>query len=107
MASVAGGTVVDFQTMKQTVSLKIFIYFIVFLVDWIADNNSIFLSCRLGCTRLQLGIQHVDDEILKLNNRGHGVDKSISAIAYARDAGFKVDGHLMPDLPGAICYLLF
>jgi hypothetical protein len=56
---------------------------------------------RLGCTRIQLGVQHTDDEILKLNNRGHGVDKSIAAIQCARDAGFKVDGHLMPDLPGA------
>lgn len=57
-------------------------------------------GARLGCTRLQLGVQHTDDEILELNNRGHGVDKSISAIQCARDAGFKVDGHLMPDLPG-------
>jgi histone acetyltransferase (RNA polymerase elongator complex component) len=56
---------------------------------------------RLGCTRIQLGVQHTDDQILKLNNRGHGVDKSIAAIQCARDAGFKVDGHLMPDLPGA------
>ena len=59
---------------------------------------------RLGCTRLQLGIQHTDNEILELNNRGNGVEKSMSAIAYARDAGFKVDGHLMPDLPGMLIH---
>ena len=29
----------------------------------------------------------------------HGVEKSVSAIMFARDNCFKVDGHLMPDLP--------
>eukprot|EP00298_Acanthocystis_sp_HF-20_P006976 c16694_g1_i1.p1 GENE.c16694_g1_i1~~c16694_g1_i1.p1 ORF type:complete len:727 (-),score=259.06 c16694_g1_i1:15-2195(-) len=61
---------------------------------------SLMRKRKLGCTRIQLGIQHVDDSILELNNRGHGVQASINAIQYARDACFKVDGHIMPDLPG-------
>ncbi len=54
---------------------------------------------RLGCTRIQLGIQHTDEDVLYQNNRGHDVRTTRKAIRYARDAGFKVDGHIMPDLP--------
>ena len=54
---------------------------------------------RLGCTRIQLGIQHTDNKILELNNRGHHVEATVRAIKSCRDNGFKVDGHIMPDLP--------
>ncbi|KNC82211.1 hypothetical protein SARC_05509, partial [Sphaeroforma arctica JP610] len=64
------------------------------------NKRSLNRKRTLGCTRLQLGIQHTDDDILELNNRGHGVQKSRDALKFARDAAFKVDGHLMPDLPG-------
>jgi ELP3 family radical SAM enzyme/protein acetyltransferase len=54
---------------------------------------------RLGCTRIQLGIQHTDDEILNNNNRGHDFKRSVKAIKYLKNNCFKVDGHIMPDLP--------
>jgi ELP3 family radical SAM enzyme/protein acetyltransferase len=54
-----------------------------------------------GCTRVQLGVQHTDNTILAGVNRGHTVDASIKAIRLLRDNGFKVDLHIMPDLPGS------
>ena len=54
-----------------------------------------------GCTRLELGVQHTDEEILKLVKRGHTVDQVKSAMRLAKNFGFKVDFHLMPMLPGA------
>lgn len=54
---------------------------------------------RLGCTRVQIGIQHTDNDILDFNHRGHGSKASIIAIQKLKDNGFKVDGHIMPDLP--------
>ena len=54
----------------------------------------------LGCTRVQLGIQSTSDDVLTFNNRGHGVKESITANKMLRDNCFKVDGHIMPDLPG-------
>ena len=54
----------------------------------------------LGCTRVQLGIQTTDNNVLSYNSRGHTVEASIDANRKLRDNGFKVDGHLMPDLPG-------
>jgi ELP3 family radical SAM enzyme/protein acetyltransferase len=55
---------------------------------------------KLGSTRIQLGIQHTDNYVLEHNNRGHGVEASIRANKFIRDGGFKIDGHIMPDLPG-------
>jgi len=54
---------------------------------------------KLGFTRIQIGIQTDNDSVLNFNNRGHGVDKSIKANREIRDNGFKIDGHIMPDLP--------
>lgn len=56
---------------------------------------------RFGCTRVQLGIQHLDDGILKKINRQCTTAQTIQAIRMLKDWGFKVDGHWMPNLPGA------
>eukprot|EP01071_Lankesteria_metandrocarpae_P003571 Lankesteria_metandrocarpae@DN3046_c0_g1_i1.p1 len=53
-----------------------------------------------GCTRVQLGIQHTDDEILNIINRGCTRAQCVKAIKLLKDSGFKVDIHIMPDLPG-------
>ncbi|EPY26260.1 histone acetyltransferase [Angomonas deanei] len=55
----------------------------------------------LGVTRVQLGIQHLDDDILNLINRDCPTIKTVYAIERLLDAGFKVDAHWMPDLPGS------
>ncbi|KKP92067.1 MAG: ELP3 like protein acetyltransferase involved in transcription [Parcubacteria group bacterium GW2011_GWA2_36_10] len=55
----------------------------------------------LGCTRVQLGVQHTDNKILDFIKRGHSIEQSILATRLLKDAGFKVDHHYMPDLPGS------
>jgi len=64
-------------------------------------TNEIKLLRSYGCTRVQLGIQHTDNKILKKINRGCTHEKNVKAIKLLKDAGFKVDIHLMPDLPGS------
>ncbi len=54
-----------------------------------------------GCTRIELGLQATDDKILELIKRGHTVQQFRDAIFLLREAGFKVDLHFMPDLPGS------
>lgn len=56
---------------------------------------------KLGATKIQLGVQSLDDEILKLNNRGHGVKETKHAFKLLRDAGFKIHAHWMPNLYGS------
>ena len=56
---------------------------------------------RLGCTKAQIGFQSLNDEVLSLNKRGHGVDASRRAVALLRQAGFKIHAHWMPNLYGS------
>lgn len=56
---------------------------------------------RLGCTRVQIGVQHTDDEVLKHVNRGHDRQAAVDAVRILKTCGFKVDIHIMPDLPGS------
>jgi ELP3 family radical SAM enzyme/protein acetyltransferase len=54
---------------------------------------------RYGVTRVQLGVQHTDDSILRAINRGCLHKHSMRAMKMLRDNCFKVDIHLMPNLP--------
>lgn len=56
---------------------------------------------RLGCTKVQIGFQSLDDRILQLNKRGHTVDDTRRAVRLLRQAGFKIHAHWMPNLYGA------
>lgn len=55
---------------------------------------------KLGCTRVELGIQSVYDTVLKKIKRGHTTADSKKSIRILKDLGFKVAGHYMPGLPG-------
>ena len=55
----------------------------------------------LGVTKVQLGAQSFDDQILELNKRGHSVAETRRATALLRAAGFKIVLHWMPNLLGA------
>ncbi len=57
---------------------------------------------ELGVTRVELGVQTLNDRILELIVRDHTTAEIRQATALLRDAGFKVAYHLMPNLPGAI-----
>ena len=54
-----------------------------------------------GCTRVQLGIQHVDDDVLEMNNRRCPSWKTVNAIRLLKRNCFKIDAHFMPNLPGS------
>ena len=56
---------------------------------------------RLGCTKLQMGIQSLDERILAANHRGIGTDRMQQAFEFARIFGFKTHAHFMTNLLGA------
>lgn len=64
------------------------------------DSHSIKDIRRLGATKIQLGIQSLDDEILRKNKRGHDVATVRRAFALLRQAGFKLHIHFMANLYG-------
>ncbi len=52
----------------------------------------------LGATRAEMGVQHLDREILDANRRGHYAEDSAHATQLFKDAGFKITYHMMPGL---------
>lgn len=53
-----------------------------------------------GCTRLELGVQSVYEDVARDTNRGHSVQSVCDAFAVSKDTGFKIVAHMMPNLPG-------
>ncbi|MCD6115359.1 tRNA uridine(34) 5-carboxymethylaminomethyl modification radical SAM/GNAT enzyme Elp3 [bacterium] len=56
---------------------------------------------KLGITRVELGVQSIYDDVLKINRRGHGVEATIRATKLLKDAGFKICYQMMPNLLGS------
>ncbi|MBI5152461.1 tRNA uridine(34) 5-carboxymethylaminomethyl modification radical SAM/GNAT enzyme Elp3 [Candidatus Peregrinibacteria bacterium] len=68
--------------------------------DFINEKEIKYLR-ELGVTKVELGVQTTYDDVLKFNKRGHTVATSVKAIQMLKDAGFKVNCHIMPGLPGS------
>ena len=65
------------------------------------DEDEVLRLRRLGATKVQLGVQSLDDRILSLNRRGHDVLATRLAFDVLRRAGFKLHVHWMANLLGA------
>ncbi len=65
------------------------------------NKQELWQMRQLGCTRIEIGVQHIDNKILILNQRGHGAAETIQATQLMRQFGFKITYHLMLNLPGS------
>ena len=68
--------------------------------DW-CRQEEIERMLDFGTTRVELGVQILDDEIYRLVRRGHKVEDVVKATALLKQHGFKVHYHWMPGLPGS------
>ena len=67
----------------------------------ICSEKEIKRMLEFGATRVELGVQIIDDEIYRKINRKHSVKDVINATKRLKDAGFKVGYHILPGLPGS------
>ena len=65
------------------------------------DEEEVLRIRRLGCTKVQIGFQSLNDDVLRLNKRGHRVEATRRAVKLLRKAGFKIHAHWMPNLYGS------
>ncbi len=65
------------------------------------DKKEIKRLRELGVTRVELGVQSIYNDVLKLNRRGHNIQATIEATKLLKNAGFKVCYQMMPNLPGS------
>ena len=68
--------------------------------DW-CDESQIKHMLDFGTTRVEIGVQTIDDDIYKLVKRGHTVADVIKATRLLKEYGLKVHYHIMPGLPGS------
>ena len=54
---------------------------------------------QYGCTRIEIGVQSIYESVARETNRGHTVASVCHSFQLAKDCGFKVVSHMMPDLP--------
>ena len=91
-------SILDEQNVNETTNVRIIGISLETRPDLIT-HYELMRFRKLGCTRIQIGVQHTDNFILEKLNRGHTVEQSIKAIKLMKNYGFKVDVHIMPDLP--------
>jgi len=68
--------------------------------DWFLEEQ-VERSMALGATKVEFGVQVLDDGILRAVRRGHLVKEVVEATEMSKDAGLKVAYHMMPGLPGS------
>lgn len=88
------------QSKNETASQRIIGMTLETRPDWVRPET-LWQLRTLGCTRVELGLQHTDNEILTLTKRGHTIEDTMHAMRLLRHAGFKVDVHTMPQQPGS------
>jgi len=64
-------------------------------------EDEIHRMLDFGTTRVELGVQTLDDGVHRLTMRGHGVVEVVEATGLLRKCGLKVHYHWMPGLPGS------
>ncbi|MFA6447656.1 MAG: tRNA uridine(34) 5-carboxymethylaminomethyl modification radical SAM/GNAT enzyme Elp3 [Patescibacteria group bacterium] len=95
-----GGELWTAQKINETAEYRIIGLTIETRPDWVKPKEVIHLR-KLGCTRVELGLQILNDRVLAFTKRGHTVEQAADAIALLKTAGLKADVHILPGQPGA------
>ena len=88
------------QRINETAQCRIIGITVETRPDYI-DASEILRLRELGVTRVELGVQTLEESVLERIIRDHGTLEVRQATRLLKDAGFKVAYHLMPNLPGA------
>ncbi|MEM3402458.1 MAG: tRNA uridine(34) 5-carboxymethylaminomethyl modification radical SAM/GNAT enzyme Elp3, partial [Candidatus Hadarchaeales archaeon] len=94
------GSLEEAQAMAENASIRVSDIALETRPDCCREPDVDFML-KLGATRVELGVQTVYDDIYRLINRGHTVEDVVQATRVAKDAGFAVVYHCMPNLPGS------
>ncbi len=67
--------------------------------DYITDDGLLLLK-RYRVTTVELGVQSMVDDVLRLSGRGHTAEETVNAVMLLKKYGFNICLQLMPGLPG-------
>lgn len=88
------------QKFNETASHRIIGITLETRPDFINERELVRMR-SYGCTRVEIGVQTLDESVQKLTKRGHYNKHVQKAMKLMKDFGFKVCFHLMPGLPGS------
>jgi elongator complex protein 3 len=91
-------TLEQLQNMNEKVTARIIGLSIETRPDYITPSELKYLR-YLGVTKVELGVQHLDDGVLDYNKREMTTESIARGSEMLRDYGFKVVYHMMPNLP--------
>jgi len=97
---VVAKTIKQAQTLNEKAKYRIIGLSIETRPDWITEEEVKLLRVY-GVTKVQMGVQTLDERILQRINRGHSIVEIARATKLLRDNGFKINYHVMPNLPGS------
>lgn len=97
---IGGQTLAQSQKINETTEKRVIGLTLETRPDFITERELVRMR-RYGCTRIEIGVQTLDDEIQKLTKRGHDRRHVFRAMRLMKDFGFKVCWHIMPGLPGS------
>jgi len=66
--------------------------------DWCKEKH-INQILKLGTTRVEIGVQTLKENVLKITNRGHTLNDTKEAVQLLKDSFLKTTFHMMPGLP--------
>lgn len=95
-----GKTLLAAQKLNEKVKHKLIGISVETRPDFI-DEKEVIRMRNLGITKVELGVQSIWDDVLKINLRGHKAKETIQATKLLKDAGFKVSYQVMPNLLGS------
>ncbi|MDQ5957127.1 MAG: elongator complex protein 3 [Patescibacteria group bacterium] len=88
----------DLQRINESAHARIIGLSIETRPDYITPSELKWLR-YLGVTKVEIGVQHLDDEVLKFNKREMTARDAAVGAELLRDYGFKIVYHMMPNLP--------
>ncbi len=68
--------------------------------DWCREEH-LDMLLSYGTTRVEIGVQSLQELVLKYTNRGHTLRDTVSSFQVSKDAALKVVAHMMPGLPSS------
>lgn len=64
------------------------------------DETRLEIIKSYGVTTVELGVQSMNNDVLRRSGRGHSAEDTVAAVSLLRKYGFKTGVQLMPGLPG-------
>ena len=93
-------TLLEEQKINETAGCRIIGLSVETRPDYI-DVDELNHMRYLGVTKVEVGVQHLDNKVLEYNQRDMTVESIEETTELMRDAGLKVVYHMMPNLPGS------